>query len=66
MTKDMNEKGVVMFAAWACNAIAVFTAHFSYTRVIDEAMITPVIISKLVSACAAVVLAYFCERRRVR
>lgn len=62
MVKDMDRRGTVLFSAWAASSIAVLTAHFSYTRAIDSAMVTPVIAAKLISAVTALFLAYFMEK----
>lgn len=61
MVKDMNQKGIVISAAWCTNAIALFTAHLAYTRAAAPDMVAPVITAKLVSASAAVVIACFME-----
>lgn len=62
MVKDMNQKGIVISAAWCTNAIALFTAHLAYTNAISPDMVKPVLAAKLVSASAALLLACFMER----
>lgn len=56
--KDMDDSGIVLVSAWSTSAIAVFTAHLAYTKAICDEMVGIVILSKLISAFLAVILAY--------
>lgn len=64
MVKDMDRRGMVMAAAWCTNTIALLTGHLAYTRAVAPEMVTTVIVSKLASGAAAVLLAWFMEGKR--
>ncbi|MDO5351053.1 MAG: ethanolamine utilization protein EutH [Lachnospiraceae bacterium] len=56
--KEMCPKGKVMVTAASVSLISVFAAHLGFTAQADPQMLTPMIVSKLVSGGLAVVLAY--------
>ena len=57
MMNDMDKKGVVLNSAFAVSAAFVFGSHLSFTMSFDEAYVVPMIVAKLISGVAAVVLA---------
>ncbi len=56
-TEKMNKKGVVLNSAFAVSAAFVFGSHLAFTMAFNADYIVPVIVGKLVSGVAAVVLA---------
>ncbi len=55
--EKMNKKGVVLNSAFAVSAAFVFGSHMAFTLAFNADYIMPVIVGKLVSGVAAVVLA---------
>lgn len=55
--EKMNKKGVVLNSAFAVSAAFVFGSHLAFTMAFNADYIVPVIVGKLVSGVAAVVLA---------
>lgn len=55
--EKMNKKGVVLNSAFAVSAAFVFGSHMAFTLAFNADYIVPVIVGKLVSGVAAVVLA---------
>ena len=53
----MNRKGVVLNAAFSVSASFVFGGHLAFTMAFDSRYVAPVIVGKLLSGVAAVVLA---------
>lgn len=53
----MNKKGVVLNAAFSVSASYVFGSHLAFTMAFDSRYVAPVIVGKLLSGVAAVVLA---------
>lgn len=66
MVKDMDRRGIVISAAWCTNAIALFTAHLAYTKTVSPEMVTPVLVSKVVSGLAAAAIACCMEKGKER
>ena len=52
----MNRKGVVLNAAFSVSASYVFGSHLAFTMAFDSRYVAPVIVGKLVSGIAAIVL----------
>jgi ethanolamine transporter len=57
--KNMDDRGKVINVAFAVSAAFVFGDHLGFVAGINKAMITPVIVAKLVAGVTAVVIAYF-------
>ena len=57
MIKDMDDRGKVINMAFSVSAAFVFGAHLSFTMSFDGAYVAPMIVGKLISGVAAVVLA---------
>ena len=57
MMGEMDKKGVVLNSAFAVSAAFVFGSHLGFTMAMDPAYIAPMIVSKLISGIAAVLLA---------
>lgn len=57
LMEKMNKKGVVLNSAFAVSAAFVFGSHLAFTMAFNADYIVPVIVGKLVSGVAAVVLA---------
>lgn len=66
LVKEMNPKGIVIASAWFTSAIAMFTAHLSYTISVDRGMVEPVIVAKLVSGFLGIALALLSEQKKIR
>ena len=54
--EKMNKKGVVMNAAFAVSAAFVFGGHLALTMAFDPGYVLPMIVGKLISGIAALVL----------
>lgn len=57
MMRDMDKKGIVLNAAFAVSAAFVFGSHLGFTMGMGSAYVVPVVVGKLISGVAAVVLA---------
>jgi ethanolamine transporter len=57
MMRDMDKKGIVLNAAFTVSAAFVFGGHLGFTMGMDSAYVVPVVVGKLISGVAAVVLA---------
>lgn len=60
--EKMDKKGVVLNSAFAVSAAFVFGSHLALTMAFDAHYVLPMIVGKLVSGIAAVVLAFFVYR----
>ena len=56
---QMNDKGVVLNAAFAASAAFVFGSHLAYTQAKDTSFVGPMVVAKLVAGILALVLAWF-------
>ena len=54
---EMDPKGKLLNVAFAVSAAFVFGDHLGFTAVVDQAMVTPVIIGKLVAGITALIVA---------
>ena len=54
---QMNAKGKLLNVAFAVSAAFVFGDHLGFTAGVDQAMVTPVIIGKLVAGITALIVA---------
>lgn len=61
--EEMDEKGVVLNAAFAISGAYVFAGHLAFTMAYDHTYVFPVIIGKLVSGISAFCLASVIYRR---
>ena len=59
---QMDKKGVVLNGAFAVSASFVFGSHLAFTMVFNSGYVLPVIVGKIVSGVAAVVLAMLLYR----
>ncbi|MDR2394825.1 MAG: ethanolamine utilization protein EutH [Treponema sp.] len=57
--KNMDDRGKVINVAFSVSAAFVFGDHLGFVAGINKAMITPVIVAKLVAGITAVIIAYF-------
>ena len=55
--KDMNAKGKILNVAFAVSAAFVFGDHLGFTAGVNNEMIFPVIVGKLVAGITALILA---------
>ena len=55
--KDMNAKGKILNVAFAVSAAFVFGDHLGFTAGVNQEMVTPVIIGKLVAGITALIVA---------
>lgn len=62
----MNRKGVVLCAAFAVSASAVFGGHLAFTLAFDEKAVLPMIVGKLVSGISGLLLAMFMYNRKYK
>lgn len=60
----MNDKGVVLNAAFAVSAAFVFGSHLAFTMAFDLSYVVPMIVGKLVSGVFAVVLAFLLYKEK--
>ena len=60
MMDKMNEKGIMVNSAFAVSAAFTFCSHMAYTMAVNggEAYLFPMIVGKLISGIAAVILAF--------
>ncbi len=54
---EMDPKGKLLNVAFAVSAAFVFGDHLGFTAGVDQAMITPVIVGKLVAGITALIVA---------
>ena len=59
MMKEMDEKGVVLNAAFSVSASFVFAGHLAFTFVINPAYAIPMIVGKLIGGFSAIILTWF-------
>lgn len=64
MADKMDKKGLVLNSAFAVSASFAFIDHFAFTMAFDASYIVPVIVGKVISGIAAVVLAYWLMKRK--
>ena len=64
--KDMDEKGVVLNAAFAVSAAFTFADHLAFTLSFNEEYLLAMIIGKLLAGIFAVLLASFVYKSRLR
>lgn len=55
---EMNPKGKLLNVAFAVSAAFVFGDHLGFTAGVNQSMVTPVIVAKLVGGITAVIVAY--------
>ena len=60
----MDKKGLALNSAFAVSASFAFIDHFAFTMAFDASYIVPVIVGKVISGIAAVVLAYWLLKRK--
>ena len=60
---QMDQKGVVLNGAFAVSASFVFGSHLAFTMAFDSGYVLPVIVGKIVSGVAAVILAMILYRK---
>ena len=58
VSDKMDKKGLVLNSAFAVSASFVFGSHMAFTMAFDQSYVLPMMIGKLISGIAAVVLAY--------
>ena len=58
LVKEMDPKGKLLSIAFAVSAASVFGAHLGFTAGIDQSMVIPVIVGKLVAGISAVLVAH--------
>lgn len=58
MMKQMDQKGIMLNAAWAISAAFTLAGHLAFTMAFDSAFIAPMIVGKLISGVCAVILAW--------
>jgi len=64
MMRKMDEKGIVMNAAFALSGTSTFAGHLAFTLAYNPDYLLPVIVGKFISACAALlVAALVCSRK---
>ena len=66
MLKDMDERGKVINVAFAVSAAFVFGDHLGFTAGFAPEMLVPVIVAKLLSGAAAVMLALLLTRNKAQ
>ena len=54
---DMNPKGKLLNVAFAVSAAFVFGDHLGFTAGVNQSMVTPVIVGKLVAGITALIVA---------
>ena len=54
---EMDPKGKLLNVAFAVSAAFVFGDHLGFTAGVDQSMVTPVIVGKLVAGITAVIVA---------
>lgn len=64
MANKMDKKGLALNSAFAVSASFAFIDHFAFTMAFDASYIVPVIVGKVISGIAAVVLAYWLLKRK--
>ena len=57
LVKDMDPKGKILSIAFCVSAASVFGAHLGFTAGLDQSMVIPVIVGKLVAGISAVLVA---------
>ena len=56
--EKMNRRGTVLNSAFSVSAAFVFGSHLAFTMAYDERYILPMVVGKLISGIAALVLAF--------
>ncbi len=64
MAKDMDSRGITLNSAFAVSASFALIDHFAFTMSFDAKYVVPVIVGKVVSGVAAVVVAYVLLKRK--
>ena len=62
--EKMNNKGVVINSAFAVSAAFVFGGHLALTMAFDAAYVLPMVVGKIISGIAAVVLAFWIYKEK--
>ena len=62
--KNMDSRGVVLNSAFSVSAAFVFGAHIAFTMAMNPAYVSPMIVSKLISGVAGLLLAFWVCRRK--
>ena len=57
LVKDMDAKGKLLCISFAVSAASIFGAHLGFTAGIDQSMVIPVLVNKLVGSISAIILA---------
>lgn len=63
MMNEMNEKGIVLNAAFAVSAMSVLADHLAFTLAFDPAYLFPMMAAKMISGVSALLLAGFLFQR---
>ena len=64
MAKQMDKRGLVFNSAFAVSASFAFIDHFAFTMAFNPDYVLPLIVGKVVSGIASVVLAYWLLKRK--
>ena len=63
MMSKMDKKGVMLNSAFAVSAAFTFAAHLAYTMAVNNSMILPMILGKLISGVTALLLAIVLSKK---
>ncbi len=66
MMKDMDDKGVVLNSAFAVSAAFTFADHLAFTMSFNNAYVLPMIVGKVLSGVAALLLAILMYKRMIK
>lgn len=66
MMNDMDEKDIVIVNSFMVSAICAFTAHLSFTVSVNSSFVIPMILSKLISGIAGVILALIITKKQLK
>ena len=61
---EMDKRGIVINSAFACSAAFVFGSHLAFTSALAPELVGTVIVSKLVSGVAAIVVAIIITKKK--
>ena len=64
--KDMDSRGVVLNSAFGVSAAFVFGAHLAFTMAMNPSYVPPMIVAKLISGVAGLLLAFWVCKRKDR
>jgi ethanolamine transporter len=62
LVKNMDRRGKMVCGAFLVCAGSVFAAHLGFTAGVEPAMVTPMILAKLVGGAAGALIALWCTR----